>query len=630
MNNIVANCLWKEMNIEDSRDFGKGRQNDSSSSPESSPRQTKKRSFSPTSDDDDLEIPPIADDDTPPPPERPIIRQAVAFAWPGGSTSVTAPTLNTYEMVLPVTIRPPTAALFLPGQNPIERTNSFHQVNHIERPPRKKKKMKNDYGGQTGRFRLIAAPEVTAGNTAIPEGPEPDNEGAFSVAPSAPLVPPHAGNNIPLALRQVSSTQTIPTPTSSNQPTPQMQPTAVSTTRSDSSQAAANVSDSASSPKKSDGRRNYYRRDYEQNNAANASYSSLGSASNHDRTRSSGAYDHARATTKTNGHYQEDKNRDGRRPQKTPLSMLTLLIQDIRSGVVDHQLAEVKVPMKQANDPTDGFWADAKQLLLPPGQLPQPPKIPRELLARTPSPDSTSESVSLEGDFRQSPFPEGRSYEHIVKELEMYRRRQEVQLSPSPEPNRGRKSRKGKQRQGSTIEHRSRTSSAGVVPSSFIPEGARFESPHFDDPPERVDRLVTEAVDEILQEDEEWTIFFRAKAALEPQRAMDVLKQYKFVKRMVDALVGKSLPFKSFKAKIEPKHIAQALKIEDPRFASDCEETLGLLDLYGEEGSHYPDPRVIAMVKDSSIPEYNAKPIKRLLHLMRDIDKKWKEEHSTL
>jgi len=42
------------------------------------------------------------------------------------------------------------------------------------------------------------------------------------------------------------------------------------------------------------------------------------------------------------------------------LRMLTILIQDIRSGTTDHQLAEVKVPLRVADDPQDGYWADAK------------------------------------------------------------------------------------------------------------------------------------------------------------------------------------------------------------------------------------------------------------------------------
>lgn len=39
--------------------------------------------------------------------------------------------------------------------------------------------------------------------------------------------------------------------------------------------------------------------------------------------------------------------------------MVTLLIEDLRGATPDSQLAEVKVPLKPAEDPEDGFWADA-------------------------------------------------------------------------------------------------------------------------------------------------------------------------------------------------------------------------------------------------------------------------------
>ena len=45
-----------------------------------------------------------------------------------------------------------------------------------------------------------------------------------------------------------------------------------------------------------------------------------------------------------------------------PLRIVTLLIEDMRSGVPDLQLAEVRVPLKVADDPEDGFWADATEI----------------------------------------------------------------------------------------------------------------------------------------------------------------------------------------------------------------------------------------------------------------------------
>ena len=51
---------------------------------------------------------------------------------------------------------------------------------------------------------------------------------------------------------------------------------------------------------------------------------------------------------------------------RRPLRIVTVLIQDIRSGVTDHQLAEVKVPLKPSDNPQDGFWADARDIVCQP------------------------------------------------------------------------------------------------------------------------------------------------------------------------------------------------------------------------------------------------------------------------
>ena len=42
--------------------------------------------------------------------------------------------------------------------------------------------------------------------------------------------------------------------------------------------------------------------------------------------------------------------------------MVTLLIEDVRSGETDLQLAEIKVPLRPAEREEDGFWADAKDV----------------------------------------------------------------------------------------------------------------------------------------------------------------------------------------------------------------------------------------------------------------------------
>lgn len=77
------------------------------------------------------------------------------------------------------------------------------------------------------------------------------------------------------------------------------------------------------------------------------------------------------------------------------------------------------------------------------------------------------------------------------------------------------------------------------------------------------------------------------------------------------------------------KHIIIALQMtSEPlpeKWASDCTETLKLLELYGPGGSRLQNPAVKKMIDDETDPPYNAKPIKRLLRLLREID----EEYNT-
>ena len=53
---------------------------------------------------------------------------------------------------------------------------------------------------------------------------------------------------------------------------------------------------------------------------------------------------------------QADHKRQGPTQQ---LRMVTILIEDIRSGVTDHQLAEVRVPLYER---PDRFWADGRDI----------------------------------------------------------------------------------------------------------------------------------------------------------------------------------------------------------------------------------------------------------------------------
>ncbi|OJA17834.1 hypothetical protein AZE42_03326 [Rhizopogon vesiculosus] len=45
-----------------------------------------------------------------------------------------------------------------------------------------------------------------------------------------------------------------------------------------------------------------------------------------------------------------------------PLRMLTIIIDDVRNGVPDHQLTEVQVQIRPVEDPDGGLWASAKEI----------------------------------------------------------------------------------------------------------------------------------------------------------------------------------------------------------------------------------------------------------------------------
>ncbi|KAF8070543.1 hypothetical protein FPV67DRAFT_1026055 [Lyophyllum atratum] len=282
-----------------------------------------------------------------------------------------------------------------------------------------------------------------------------------------------------------------------------------------------------------------------------------------------------------------------RRPQKAPFLMLTLLIQDIRSGVTDHQLAEVRLPMKPANDPSDGFWADAKLLgqqlqssasridgpakvytlrgkyrqfflrvtaenadefisthlaikpdrmldvvveevrsflvdgislaaminaiaqLLPPGQLPLPPQIPRNLI-KSPTPDSSSSSPTPEEEtFQELPFERQRNQDRIMRDFEELRRLQQSSERAGSSSSRGsaqsgtggRKPKKANpQKRKRSTDRRPKSSEPMPIapkPAVTVHSGdnmPRFDSPDPDDSPEEVHRLVTSAVDQIVQD----------------------------------------------------------------------------------------------------------------------------------
>lgn len=135
------------------------------------------------------------------------------------------------------------------------------------------------------------------------------------------------------------------------------------------------------------------------------------------------------------------------------------------------------------------------------------------------------------------------------------------------------------------------------------------------------------------------TEFFKLKG--KPETAANMVGIYTFVNQLCQKYVGQPVPFKSrrdyiidevsvfyglfkplsYSIMLHQKHILAALFIEDRdgEWMPRCRETLDLLKLYGK-GCEFEDAGVVKLMEEKVV-EYNAKPIKRLLHLLRDLDK---------
>lgn len=68
------------------------------------------------------------------------------------------------------------------------------------------------------------------------------------------------------------------------------------------------------------------------------------------------------------------------------------------------------------------------------------------------------------------------------------------------------------------------------------------------------------------------------------------------------------------------------LEDEDGKLASNIKETVELVELYGRKGARLQHPEVIKLLDDNTPPIDYAKPIKRLLHLLRRINDEWRAE----
>ncbi|KAK7053356.1 hypothetical protein VNI00_003982 [Paramarasmius palmivorus] len=686
--------------------FGRKAQ-DSSSSRESSPARRQKRSFSPTSDDEDLVVPEAPNDDTPPPEDRPLIRQAVAFSAPGGSSSLGfgssgTTAINTYQASVPAPSSTTSKQTFLPGQS----------VPPPPKPARKtgKRRPKGTYPEHSGRFRLTdmtpAAPEVVNPPMVNPSPAFPmQTTSAFMTsAPyyqNTPTFPIRASQPSPApTLATISSDGTFrfstTPPASATLPAPSSQPNmnfplpnvvlpapAGSLPAPKPKAGASKKSGSITGAVQSDmpvqpvppqtnvlpdpsmqrhefvptqnntpAMKPYYRRDYNDPPPNSSLPPALQPVNPKNR----------RKLAEKSGKIVPEKDKEKEKEKKAvPRRMLTLLIIDFRSGEEDPQLAEVQVPLRPVDPhfPEDGFWANAndvaEELQNSPSRIDGQAKVftmrgrYRQFFLRVKQDNSwevSTANLSVKADrtidiyvekpARPGVFPEPPRLPQeypSTPELELrypasssrYNERTDSSssrkrrasksptYSPSPQLSNSKQDPRSPKK-AKSIDSEEEDEELFATPLDAHLQQWEYESPDTDEEPEKLNRLIADRIDPLLQTHEkEWEEFFSCKS--QPQHVPSMLAQYQFVQKMAD--------------KIQMSHILDALHADTrnyPKFGDECTETLKLLAFYGPEGTRKQDPRIKEMMQDRSEPEYGAKPIKRFLHLLRKIDDEWNSE----
>lgn len=311
---------------------------DASDSSESSPVNKRKRDLSPPSDDD-VVVTPTADNETPPPSERPLVREPVAFS------SFTA-NINTYQASLPPVLN----SRYLPGQKPSN-----------DKGKKKRNKRSTPFSAQTHRFRAEAYAHNSS-SSQTDDTPLQQGQGPY--------------NSLYRATDDLTfSTLDCAAFAESKSPQPQSSPERPSSKRTKRSASEKDLIANANLlsmpepvpyplqvdafndelPQHSSGESRTVSIDSRQPPANQSVLSSEQIRPNHPPAQT-----HLSTTS------DERTNHDRRSPPaKRPgfhNRMITVLIHDTRSGKIDRQLAEVTIPIKMADDPRDGFWADAKDI----------------------------------------------------------------------------------------------------------------------------------------------------------------------------------------------------------------------------------------------------------------------------
>ncbi|OJA17835.1 hypothetical protein AZE42_03327 [Rhizopogon vesiculosus] len=663
--------------------IGYGRRSaSSSSSKESSPAaRRQKRSFSPNSDDGDHVVPaPVQDDAGAPPRDGtpvPLIRQAVGFSWQP-SVLPTA-TVNTYQAVLPTN---PNAIQFLPGQAP---------------PKKKRKRAKPEYSAQTSRFRLVA--DSAQASTSEPltqpalyagSGPYSSMYRVTSAAPSASAIMSN-----PSVVNAASPAAEAYSPSASS--------TLVSTPRSSYNAAPGTYNNIAAGPS----------RDRAPGQVGAPATNTKNKRSKKSTGQRSGSSAQASvpspqlqqqqsSTTHHQGmqppHYRRDyENTIGSYERSMapavpvrPLRMLTILIEDVRSGVPDHQLAEVQVHLRPGEDPDGNLWANAKEICEklqagpsridgparvytlrgkyrqffmrvdadnvleaepcnlgvskertlevvveappPKGQIPLPPRIPRDLQPASSSDSDMAPSTSQQQSSKQAmysdavrePCPDPLSQSdhrsqkrkrHSKNHSSIHREvlRSPFQESPSPShtPNRARQS-------GHADRESSSSSDEDEIRESSPPVLGRLA-----DTVDDRDDAVAKFIRSDIESDEGWPRCMSIISRGGSKRISDMLWCYDFIERKAKECKDKQTPPHWDGAPncwVERRHICRVLNVP-PAWGEECRTVLKFVAYYGKPGRRYQYPSVIKELDNTDPP--TEKTWRRFVKLLHDVDDEW-------
>ncbi|KAJ7647230.1 hypothetical protein FB45DRAFT_1100227 [Roridomyces roridus] len=589
--------------------FGRKNNDDSDrSSRESSPQHKvviTERSFTPTSDDEVVIS--IADNDDTPPPEGPLIRQAVAFSWTPSIATAPA-SINTYQAPsIPSQNR---SAIFLPGQ----------AVTAPPKPPKTRKKKRKAEDAQQTRFRIASYDPTPSTIPATSKGTGPyesmyratsakvDVEASPEMAaPAGRTKKTKLSNSQPKA--STSKTKVAPSKAKSSTSKQAVAPLPPSNMQSVAAPAPRDVAASS-----------HYRRDYD----------GTGEGTPQPRLHASKRTSH-------------------------PVRLVTLLMEDRRGEQPDHQLVEVRVPLRPTDDPSDVQWAFAQDichnLQESVSRIDGPAKVYakrdhfRQLILKVTADNSdqfVSANVVVKAD---------RTLDVVIETGLPPGAQQAPLVSPQRAPSLASSSRKRPRSPSASETHydNPRRWSPATMQSSppespsrgrpsplpvHAPEGEEEQmssssetSDEEEEDEDTIHKHISDEVDAVIQQESNWINYFKLSA--KPRTAAVVVAEYRVVQGFVDKFVGESVPSG---ATIEASHIARALKIENEavKYMAECSETVHLLGLYGPEGKRLQHAEVIEKAKDDTLPGYNANPAKALLRFMRQVDVQWNATHSSM